>query len=100
MLTDNYAMMPPHAAATGVPGYHEHVCIAATAAWRRPRQGHRDPVVAPPARSVAAPTQRATGPVRAGRSGVAGRATAPAAEADPAAPATAGPARHGPQVAP
>src|SRR5437764_7191132 len=46
-------MMPPHAAATGLPGYHERVYVAATAAWRRPRQGHRDPVVAPPARSVA-----------------------------------------------
>ncbi|MFG2044791.1 hypothetical protein [Dactylosporangium sp. NPDC048998] len=34
------------------------------------------------------------------RSGVAGRAAAPAAEADPAAPAAAGPARHGSQVAP
>src|SRR5437773_3180531 len=74
--------------------------LPTTAARRRPRQGHRDPVAAPPTRGVAAPTRRATGPVRAGRSGVAGRAAAPAAKADPAAAAAAGPARHGPQLAP
>src|SRR5215475_4376052 len=51
-------MIPPHAAATGVPGHHEHVYAAATAARRRPRQGHRDPVLASPTHGVAAPTRR------------------------------------------
>jgi hypothetical protein len=92
--------MSSHAVPTGVSGRHERVRAAAAAARRRPRQGHRDCVVAPSARGVAAPARRAAGPVHIGRSGVAGRAAAPAAEADLAAPAAAGPARHDPQVAP
>src|SRR5205814_10527727 len=55
IATDDCAMMPPHAAATGVPGHHERIYVATTATWRRPRQGHRDPVAALPARGVAAP---------------------------------------------
>jgi hypothetical protein len=44
----------------------------------------------PVGRGTAAPARRAAGPVRAGRSGTAGRAVASAATADAAAPAAAG----------
>ena len=49
---------------------------------------------------LATATRRAATSVRAGGSGLAGRAASPAAEADPAAAAAAGPARHHSQVAP
>jgi hypothetical protein len=48
IVTDDYAMIPPHAAATGLPGHHERVYAPATAALRRPRQGRRNPGIAPP----------------------------------------------------
>src|SRR5204863_7647735 len=100
IVTGDDAMMPPHAAATGVPGHHERVHAAATAARRRPRQRHRDPLAAPPTHRAAAPTRRAAGPVRPDRSDVAGHTAAPATKADPTAPAAAGPTRHGPHLAP
>jgi hypothetical protein len=100
IVVDHCAMMLRHAAATGVPGHHQRVRIAATAARQRPGQRRRDLGVTSPARRAAAPTRRAAGPVRPGRPGMAGRAAAPPPEARLAPCAASGAARHDPALAP
>src|SRR3954452_1724174 len=42
-----YAMMPPHAPATAVPGHHQRVRAATATAGQRPGQGRRHPCVTP-----------------------------------------------------
>jgi len=100
IVADDYAMMPPYAAATGVPGHHQHVHAAAAAAGQRPGQRRGDSLVTPPARGTATPAQRAADPVRTSRPRLAGRATTPRTEAHPAQPTAARPARHRPAMAP
>jgi len=48
LAVGGYAMMPPHAAATGLPGYHQRVRAAAATAGQRSGQGRGDPCPAAP----------------------------------------------------
>src|SRR5689334_21408175 len=100
IVVGDYAMMSPHAAATGLPRHHQRVRAAATAATHRPEERRSDPRPPPPTRGPATPSRRAADPVRPGRPGLAGRAAAPTPPTRPAPPAAARTARHHPALAP